>query len=182
MGYAEHLRELLRPLGVYDLRSGSFSGSELEALGAALDAICAHAEEMQEETLPLTAKAEGLEKFCSLFPRMAASTLQEKRDAVAGFLRISGDSFTGKSLSSCLAACGTACAVTETDDPFTVEVRFPDCAGEPKDFAAKKQVIESILPCHLQVNYVFSWAAWQDLAVTWDECRGMTFLDLAMPK
>ena len=182
MGYAEHLRQLLRPLGVYALESGSFSGTELEALGAAMDAFAQQAEAMQAETLPPTAKAEGLTKFCSLFPHMAASDLQERRDAVAGFLRLGGDSFTEKSLSACLAACGTACTVTETDVPFTVEVRFPDCAGEPRDFAEKKRVIESILPCHLQVEYVFRWASWDSVShLTWKDVTGMTFTDLATP-
>ena len=36
MGYGEHLRELLRPLGIYDLTSGA-GGGELTAAGAAMD-------------------------------------------------------------------------------------------------------------------------------------------------
>ena len=36
MEYAQHLRKLLRPLGVYDLSQGSLSGSELDALGSCI--------------------------------------------------------------------------------------------------------------------------------------------------
>ena len=41
MGYSDHLRRLLRPLGVYDLRPESLSGAELEALGQGLDGVSA---------------------------------------------------------------------------------------------------------------------------------------------
>lgn len=39
MAYAEYLRSLLRPLGVYELSPTSYSGAQLEALGAGLDRI-----------------------------------------------------------------------------------------------------------------------------------------------
>ena len=37
MGYCDYLKNLLRPLGIYDLSDGSLSASELEALGRGLD-------------------------------------------------------------------------------------------------------------------------------------------------
>ena len=38
MSYENELVTMLRPLGVYSFREGSFSLAELQALGAALDA------------------------------------------------------------------------------------------------------------------------------------------------
>ena len=38
MSYAQRLMALLRPLGVYTFRDGSFSMAQLEALGAQMDA------------------------------------------------------------------------------------------------------------------------------------------------
>ena len=182
MGYAEYLRALLQPLGVYDLSRDSFSGSELEALGQGMDELQAYAEEKQKDALVTTAGETGLDRFGSLFPHLVtARTVQERRSALAALMSISGDSFTAQSLSRCLAACGTECTVRETAEPFTVEGRFPAYAGVPEAFEAKKRVIESILPCHLAVRYAFSWAAWQDVAaLTWDDVKGLSFTELAM--
>lgn len=184
MGYAAFLRELLRPLGVYDLKERSFSGAELEALGREMDHLLAKAEEVHTESLPVTAKAAGLDMVQALFPLpVPTEELTQRRNALAGFLSVSGDSFTLQQLQRGLSACGTACTLRETGAPFTVEVRFPDCAGLPQNLEEKKRIIESLLPCHLQVEYIFSWRTWQELSpMTWEEVQGMTFLELATPE
>ena len=51
MSHARYLRELLRPLGVYDL-SAPFNGGELDAQGEALDRIMVWLEEIQREAHP----------------------------------------------------------------------------------------------------------------------------------
>lgn len=182
MGYGEYLRQLLRPLGVYDLTSGSYSGGEVEALGAALDGLDAYARDLQKESLVLTAEGDGLRKMESLFPHLlTAASAADRRQAVSGFLQVSGDSFTAESLSRCLAACGTACMVSETAEPNVVCVRFPKVAGEPENFAEKKAVIESILPCHLEVRYSFVWCTWDGLTgLVWADLEQMTFLELSL--
>ena len=50
MGYGGYLKELLGPLGVYDLSEGSLSGGELEAAGAALDGCGAAVERAERDT------------------------------------------------------------------------------------------------------------------------------------
>lgn len=182
MGYGEYLRQLLRPLGVYDLSEGSYSGGEVAALGAALDALDAYAQAKQKEAMVLTAEGEGLEQMESLFSRlMTAQSLKERREAISGFLQVSGDSFTEESLSRCLAACGTACMVRQTREPNVVCVRFPSQAGEPPQFAEKKAIIESILPCHLEIRYDFTWCTWEGLGgMTWEQAANLSFLQLSL--
>ena len=68
MSHARYLRELLRPLGVYDL-SAPFNGGELDAQGEALDRIMVWLEEIQRETSLTTAESWGLENIAGLFPR-----------------------------------------------------------------------------------------------------------------
>ena len=62
MGYGEHLRKLLRPLGIYDLTPGSLSGSELDALGAGLDALSERMDYVERESALATAEGEGLRR------------------------------------------------------------------------------------------------------------------------
>ena len=58
MSHAEYLRDLLRPLGVYNLEA-PFNGGELDAQGAALDGAMARIEEVQRESSLTTAEGWG---------------------------------------------------------------------------------------------------------------------------
>ena len=60
MSYGNELVTMLRPLGVYSFREGSFSLAELQALGAALDEADASFSKAQKETIVLSAGDEGL--------------------------------------------------------------------------------------------------------------------------
>ncbi len=56
MGYAEYIRGLLRPVGIYTFAPGSIGNGEIESIGAALDGCEAAAEESEREVLVPTAK------------------------------------------------------------------------------------------------------------------------------
>lgn len=59
MDYAKELRELLRPLGIYDV-DGGVSGAELSAIGAQMTAIWEALTDAEAEMQPLTACSSGL--------------------------------------------------------------------------------------------------------------------------
>ena len=179
MGYGNDLVRLLRPLGVYSFDEGSFSLAELQALGSALDALDEHAQAGQRESLVMTAVGEGLDKMLSLFrsPGIAQS-VQARRAAIAGFLRIGGDSFTLAALRSCLAACGVTCWLEETDTVNRVTVSFPGVMGVPEGFAQAQAVIEDILPCQLEIVYFFRYCTWGETmayGLTWADLGTMTW-------
>ena len=100
------------------------------------------------------------------------------RAAIAGFLRISGDSFTLAALNQCLCACGVACSVEETGEVNRVKVWFPGVMGIPDGFAEMKIIIEDILPCQLGITYWFRYCTWQetqDYGLTWADLNAMTW-------
>jgi len=166
----ENLKELLRPLGVYQLED-SFLGAELESLGGALDQNQEELERIQREMCLATAQDEGLENVAQLFVRRpVASNPQRMAAALAALLRIGGDSFTLSAINDTITGCGLNADVTETDSPNTVEVRFPEVAGIPEGFEEMRQIIEDILPAHLLVKYVFWYQTWALL-----ESRGLTW-------
>lgn len=176
MGYGQFLRDMLRPLGAYALLPESFSGAELEALGQAMDAFWDEAREGQQQTIVQTATDAGLSKWERLLPYRTGQTDQQRRAAIGGFLSISGDSFTLDSLRRCLVACGVTAVVEETAQRGVVTVRFPDLMGEPAGFARIKTVIEEILPCHLQVEYLLRFFTWGDSArLTWGDLAVVTW-------
>ncbi len=172
MRYADCLKELLRPLGVYELE-GTCNVGELEAEGAALDRCAGTLEQIQREMLLSTAEGSGLEAVEHLLVRKpVAGTLQRRREALAALLRIGGDSFTLAAINDNLTGCGLNAVASETGTPGVVEVRFPEVPGIPDGFEEMRAILEDILPCHLDIRYVYwyiTWALMEEHFQTWGE-------------
>ena len=107
MSYAQRLMALLRPLGVYTFRDGSFSMAQLEALGAQMDAARAALEKNGRESIVMSAEDEGLDRAQALFRyRAPTDDVPSRRAAVAGLMQVADDAFTLEALQRCLPAGG----------------------------------------------------------------------------
>lgn len=185
MGYESYLAQLLQPLGVYDLGAGAVNRGELGAYGNGLDQGLEQLEETAREMSLATAEGIGLERVEELLPyRPVSTTVQQRRQALAALLRIGGDSFTLPTVNDTLSGCGINAAAAEGDRPGYVEVSFPDVAGIPENFTEIRAIIEEILPCHLEITYVFWYNTWAGLIQrldTWGdaEATGKTWYELA---
>ena len=185
MEHEQHLLELLRPLGVYDFSARSINRGELGVYGVGLDLGYEQLEETMREMSLITAETTGLELVEALLPFCPVSdTVENRRRALAALLRIGGDSFTLAAINDTLSGCGIKAKATEGTQPGYVEVFFPDVAGIPTDFEEIRVIIEEILPCHLEVTYVFWYNSWGDLAEmvsTWGEAEatGKTWYELS---
>ena len=170
--HAQRLWDLLLPLGPYR-RQGTYTAGEFSAAGEALDAVEAALGDLERETMLDTAQGEGLEKLEALLVhRPVAEAAADRRAALSALLRIGGDSFTLSAINDNLRGCGLNAQVSETGSPGVVEVRFPDVPGVPAGFDRLKRIIEDILPCHLEVNYVYWYITWQmveDRFPTWGD-------------
>ena len=185
MNHIEYLVGLLRPLKVYDLSAGTRNRAELDAYANQLNDGCDQIEETAREMSLTTAESFGLERVEELLPyRPASPTVAERRVALAALLRIGGDSFTLAAINDTLAGCGINAKAVETGTPGYVEVYFPAVAGIPEGFDQLRAIIEEILPCHLEITYVFWYNSWADLAqmvTTWGGAAstGKTWYELA---
>lgn len=171
-GYARYLKELLRPLRVYELE-GTANGAELDVQGQALDGVEAVLEEMQREMLISTAEDRGLEAIeCLLARRPVTDDVEMRQAALAALLRIGGDSFTLTAINDNLRGCGVNAVARETGKAGYVEVRFPDVPGIPDGFEELREIIESILPAHVGVEYVYwyiTWGGMEEKFATWGD-------------
>lgn len=162
MSGTEGMKELLRPLRVYDLE-GPFLAGELAAMGAALDGVQGELEGTEREAIPLTAQSWGLERLAGLLPRRpVADTAEDMGQALAALLRIGGDSFTPAAIGDTLRGCGAVCRVTE-GEPGHVTVSFPGIPGIPAGFGEMQKIIEDILPAHVLAEYDFWYITWAQL-------------------
>ena len=161
MGYSSFLKELIRPLGRYDLSSGTINVGELEAAGDAMDLLDLQLEDIQREMLLTTAEGLGLERIEALLVHKPRPLdLKHRRAALAALLRIGNDSYTLAAINDNLAGCGLNAVVSETGERGVVEVRFPEVPGIPGGFDEMKRIIEDIIPCHLLIRYVFWYITW----------------------
>ncbi len=178
MGYGAYLAELLRPLGVYALETGTFSGAQLRALGASMDEAEAVQTRNLREGVVMTAQDEGLDLVEQLFRyRPAAASVEDRRAAIAGLMMVGGDSFTLPALRKCLRGCGVEALVEEVDTAGVVRVSFPGIMGIPDGFDRIQMIIEDILPCHLLIDYAFHYVIWMELednGVCWADIEGLT--------
>lgn len=163
MGSAERMRQLLEPLGVYQW-DDSYQWAQLKAAGAGLDTCQAQLERIQQEMNLYTAEDEGLERICTLLAgRPATKEPADLRRALAALLRIQTGSFTLSAINENLDGCGLVARAEELSQPGTVGVRFPNIAGTPENFEAADAIIREILPCHLEIVYLFWFLTWQTL-------------------
>lgn len=157
------LRAVLEPLGVYRW-NGSFQWKELQSEGKALDVLAAELTQIQKEMCLLTAEQEGLSYLYELFPRLfKAETVEKERETLAALLRIGSGSFTLAAMNDSLRGCGIPAVVQETNSRDTLLVSFPTDEVTPESFPALKPMIETILPCHLNVEYRFPYRIWKKL-------------------
>ena len=175
-GHGDYLRQLLAPLRVYRLE-GTANGGELDAQGAALDAVQARLEDTQREMLVSTAEGRGLEAIEALLARRpVAGSLKRRREALAALLRIGGDSFTLAAINDNLKGCGINAVAEETGTAGQVKVYFPDVPGIPEGFEEMRAIIESILPAHLGIEYVYwyiTWAVMEERFDTWGDIEAL---------
>ena len=179
MSYTQYLKDLLRPLGVYDLNA-PFNAGELDGAGAALDGAADALEEAQREASLSTAESRGVERMAGLFARRpVAEDPRALASALAALLRIGGDSFTLSAINDTISGCGISARVEETG-VGTVTVSFPGLVGVPAGFEQLTKIIEDILPAHLDIQYFFRYLTWEELEKKFScwreiEDRGLTW-------
>ena len=182
MNYIESLKDLLYPLGVYNMDEGA-GAAEIEGLGTELDSADSEAILAEQETNIMTAMSYGLEKYEDILPYAPVRySAEERRQTITALLRIDDASFTLEALNSTISGCGIKATVKETAEKYVVSVSFPEERGIPVNIDEIKKRIEEILPCHLDVTYQYFYATWDevDQLGTWDEVEAklMTFSDI----
>ena len=128
-------------------------------------------------------------------PRSAASQEQALRTAkilvgliwlgVIALCLLHRDSFTLEAVNDDLKGCGLNAVASETGTPGKVEVRFPDVPGIPDGYEEMREIIEDILPSHVEIAYVFwyiTWAMMEERFRTWGDIEALDLTWEALEK
>lgn len=163
MGYSSYgrIRALLEPLRLYDFEREGISSAELQAAADAIDDFADALGRLSLELSPTTAGEDGISMYEDLLDLHPPGDLEARRRGVLALLSSDGKA-SAAALTKLLAACGIAVNVREVSvDNQTIEISFPGVAGVPADFDRIQAIIERMLPCHLAVNYAFSFITWR---------------------
>lgn len=155
MVYLDYLKQLLKPLRVYDLSDNSYNSAELTVLGKALDECCEAVCKLEREAFIPTAEDYGLSMYEKILPRHYAIAVETRRKAIISMLSVNGGSFTERELTKSLSGCGEPTVVNETGEFMQVMVDFTAVDSMPINFDSLSKWVESMLPCHLDVIYSF---------------------------
>lgn len=177
------MQELLYPLKLYTVDTG-YSAQELLLHGQELDEQEAALELVLREAIITSAEDTGLDTWEELFPyRPICETVEERRAALSALMRVDGTKFTLAAINDTIIGSGVVATVVEADEAQTVNVTFAGVSAIPYGFDEISACIESIIPCHLNIEYLFQYTTWgsiDELAYTWGELSTMcdTFADL----
>ena len=178
-GYADYLIRLLEPLRVYDLREQSHSGAEVAVIGGQMDEIAAQGVGQLVQALIPTATEQGLSLWEALLLCAPAATgLDARRQALAALLSISWDGFTPAALAMAVKGCGVHCTIEETGACAPLKLRFPGIYGRPQPWKRVRWILESLLPAHLELIYLFRWITWKEThekSLTWGQVSGLSW-------
>ena len=98
--------------------------------------------------------------------------------ALAALLRIGGDSFTQGEINNTISGCGLPAWVAEAG-VNQVEVSFPGIVGQPEGFEEIRQIVEDILPAHLEIVYRFWYLIWSLLENKFPTWRSIEILGMS---
>jgi len=171
MKYSDHLKSLLKPLGLYNLDSGP-GADELIVQGNALDQLFSQLDILEQEAFIQTAEDFGLSLYENLLPNYPKpQTLSLRRHSVSALLQISDSSFTLQSILDTAKIFGIPnMKIDESPALSLITISFPGTAGVPPGFENIQWVINTLVPCHLEVVYklnVISWAMLQIKFIAW---------------
>lgn len=173
MAYYEYLKKTLEPLGLYELETGP-GAEELKVIAAQLDRIFDCLEIVSRESIIFSAESYGIDRYVELTPSLRASaSAAGTRNTLMALLRIRQGCFTPEALTGTVGGCGLPAVVEETDKANVVSVSFPTIRGVPADFESLSRRVEEILPCHLDIRYLFIYILWRDYQTMFASWRQM---------
>lgn len=100
----------------------------------------------------------------------------ERREQIAASIRAAFDQTTEETIKQVSLAYGNGEIEIEPDDQEGVfQIRFTG-RGIPSNLEGFKEVIDTIIPAHLAVNYTFTFMLWDEFDIynkTWDDWESL---------
>lgn len=129
------------------------------------------------ESLPIHERDLNIESVKSL-------RYDQRREQISSRYRAAFDQTTEETIKAVASAYSNGdVEVNKTETAGVYEIKFVGIRGVPDNMAGLKKALDIIIPAHLGLTYVFTFAPWEDLRnQTWGSVAEETWDDLRMWK
>ena len=163
MSVLQQMKDMLSPLGIYSLDDDSLVMCELRLYASQLEKIHEKLATMLKEIFINTAQDYGIEKTEELFESVRPDLpIEERRNRIRLYLTLNNTNFSRNDIENQLRLAGVFNSFAE--DSQNECILFPEliAINDMVDVSKKLNIIESIVPAHLEPDVGIS-------AMCWDE-------------
>lgn len=158
------LKSKLKPLGIYNLQSGTILNAELSAYAKGLEILEAEIEEAEQECFVSTASTYGIELRERLFGySKALFSTKERRQSLIYRYKITSNDYTKTKIEEAAKACGIDGYIIENEGKMSFDF---NCNNNFESEQQKKDAIseaQSFLPAHLNCTFDFRDLSWDKI-------------------
>ncbi|MCD4835535.1 YmfQ family protein [Phocea massiliensis] len=157
------LREMLLPMGLYDLSPDSFVSRELEAYGVGFALVEEVLRRVAEDSFVTSCSGEALSRWEFLLglPTQPEVPLESRRETVLARLAIRPGDFTLPRLEQSVSGAGVKVKITENPPQGALSISFVDTLLEYENWEQLKKQIQALLPAHLPAEFDVGILTWE---------------------
>ncbi|MBC8570526.1 hypothetical protein [Zongyangia hominis] len=183
-GMMARMGSALRPLGLYDLREGSFVARELRCYAAALDAVDDALDALLREGFVQTASETGISRMEAITSsrQSADMPIEKRREMLLYRFAHRPDDFSPEGMKNGLRAIGLDATLVELLAQEQLVLSDSSAMADLSQYLRVRREAGQLLPAHLEVLFdmgtltwaVFegknhTWSQWNNLALNWME-------------
>ena len=164
MSVLQQMKDMLSPLGIYNLDDGSLVTCELRVYASQLEKLHQKLATMLKEFFISTAQDYGIEKIEELFMRIRPDlSIEERKERISRYMTLCNMDFCEENIRSQLRLAGIYADFTQ--NPQEEKLSFPDLIAltDITEIARQLSIIEDIVPAHLDIDVGIKSLSWDEL-------------------
>lgn len=164
MSVLQQMKDVLSPLGIYNLEDGSLVTCELRVYASQFEKLHQELAAMLKEFFISTAQSYGIEKIEELFQRVRPDlSIQERKERISRYTTLCNMDFSKENIESQLNLAGIFAEFTENHEEETL--CFPELIAltDIVETARQLSIIEDIVPAHLNIDVGITPLCWDEL-------------------
>lgn len=164
MSVLQQMKDMLSPLGIYNLEDGSLVMCELRVYASQFEKLHQKLGTMLKEFFIRSAQNYGIEKIEELFQRVRPDlSIEERKERISRYMTLCNTDFSRENIESQLRLAGVYADFTQNCQEETL--CFPDLISltDIVETARQLNIIEDIVPAHLNIDVGIVPLCWDEL-------------------
>lgn len=163
MSVLQQMKDMLSPLGIYNLEEGSLVMCELRVYASQFEKLHQELATMLREFFIHSAQDYGIEKIEELFQRVRPDLpIEERKERISRYMTLCNIDFSTENIENQLTLAGVSAEFTQNCREETL--CFPELIAQPDIIEKARQlsIIEDIAPAHLNIDVGITPPCWDE--------------------